>query len=244
MANGKPGIVVSVFNEKGGSGKTTTACQLAASLGRRNFDVLLADCDPQATSSNWASRYGGKNFPATCWQGFRYGENVATELGALASKYDIIVVDCAPSVEQPSTWGALLVSSLAIIPTRLNMQDLAALSAAKRLVRQAWDTVREHAIQAGLEPPKDFPVRVLPTAVRLHIQDDEKALATLAKDKEIPLAGVTFGDRKAFPRSMVYGSSVHAVPKSDESVKEVDALTDEVLTLLGMSLNQKERLAA
>lgn len=245
MANKRNGIVIAVFNEKGGSGKTTTTCQLAGALGRRGYDVLVADCDPQQTTSNWMARFGGENFPATCWQGFRYGESVARELGGLAPKYDIIVVDCAPSVEQASTWGALLVASLAIIPTRLNMQDLTAVPAAKRLIRKAWDVIREQAMHAGIAPPPDFPARVLATAARLHLQDEKAALESLRKDKEVPLASVTFGDRKAFPRSMVYGSSVHAVPKSEESVREVEALTDEVLSLIGLASHRnKERLAA
>lgn len=235
MANKPSGIVIAVFNEKGGSGKTTTTCQLAGTLGRRGYDVLVADCDPQQTSSNWIARYGGENFSATCWQGFRYGENVARELGGLVAKFDIVVVDCAPSVEQGSTWGALLVSNLALVPTRLNPQDLAALPAAKRLIKKAWDA-------AG----RDFPARVLATAARLHLPDEKAALNSLSKDADIPLSTVTFGDRKAYPRSMLYGSTVHAVPKSEDSVREVEALADEVLKLVGLPTvrGEGERLAA
>jgi chromosome partitioning protein len=229
------GIVISVFNEKGGSGKTTTTCQLAGTLGKRGYDVLVADCDPQQTSSDWIARFGGENFDATCWQGARYGENVAKELRTLVGKFDIIVVDCAPSVEQGSTWGALLVSNLALVPTRLNPQDLAALPAAKRLIRKAWDA-------AGV----DFPARVIATAARLHLPDEKAALRMLEKDTEIPLTKVTLGDRKAYPRSMLYGATVHAVPRAEESIAEVEALADEVLKLVGLpkARGQGLRLAA
>lgn len=228
MANKPLGKIIAVVNEKGGAGKTTTACQLAGSLGRRGFDVLVADCDPQQTSSKWISAKGGDNFHATVWQGHEYKENVVKQLQTLVGKYEIVVVDCAPSVEQGATWGALLVSDLVIIPTKLNLPDITALPAAKRLIKKAWD-------ESGVA----FPARVLPVAARMYMQDDRSAVEFLHKDKDIPPTAAIFGDRKAYPRSMYLGGTVHNVPKSEDSVREVEQLVDEVLRLVKLPASQE-----
>ncbi len=46
-------MIVTVWNGKGGVGKTTTAVAVAVALARRSEPVYLIDLDPQANASKW-----------------------------------------------------------------------------------------------------------------------------------------------------------------------------------------------
>lgn len=83
---------IAVFNRKGGSGKTTTAVNLAAALGELGARVLVVDLDVQGSASHWL----GREAPAR----FRLFPNTgAHDLGRLAERTGVLGVDLVPPPE-------------------------------------------------------------------------------------------------------------------------------------------------
>jgi len=87
------GRIIAITNQKGGSGKTTTAVNLAATLGDLNRRVLLVDLDPQASASNW---YGIHEEGKGLFEAFTESRNLQ----------DLIHQTCVPRVEliPSSSW--------------------------------------------------------------------------------------------------------------------------------------------
>jgi chromosome partitioning protein len=68
---------IAVVNRKGGSGKTTTAVNLAAALAERGLPTLLVDLDPQASATAWLSQVSDDDGPFDAYAGMQDLEALA-----------------------------------------------------------------------------------------------------------------------------------------------------------------------
>ena len=125
--------VITVFNQKGGCGKTTIAMQLAGSLGLRGFAALVVDMDPQGTASRWASAAAeGSDFPASVMSLAPMEGKMHREVKNHVEKYDFVFIDCPPAMNSAVPTSAMLISDLALIPIVPSPGDIWAAEAAKK----------------------------------------------------------------------------------------------------------------
>jgi chromosome partitioning protein len=213
--------VITVFNQKGGCGKTTVSMQLAGALGLRGHKVLVVDMDEQGTATRWASQAPDENpFPATLSNLAAMGGKMHREIRSQIGDYDYIVIDCPPAVHSPSPSSAMLVSDLALIPVVPAPADIWAVVAAKQLAAHA---------QATNELLR---VRLIPNMVQKNTTLARETLDVLSEDIEIPLATARLGSRSAYRECQLIGATVHKIPRARDAISEVENLVDEALALL------------
>lgn len=116
-------MILLVGGEKGGSGKSCLAQNLAVFFAsEQDASVLIADCDPQRTTSDWIqARNNNPSLTAiNCIQ--LYGK-IRNDLLSLNEHYDYVIVDCGGQ-DNLALRAAMSVADHVLIPMRPKRRDL------------------------------------------------------------------------------------------------------------------------
>lgn len=213
--------ILTVCNQKGGSGKTTVTMQLAGSFAQRGRRVLVVDADPQGTATRWAaSADDDKPFPASVAGLANAAGKVHREIAKFVDNYDLILVDCPPAADSPVPQSALLVSDLAIVPLVPSPLDLWASVGIREVISRMSDI--NESLQA-----------------RLLLNQAQPNLTLTRETMEIlPQFGIELFEtqwrqRTVYRQSAVFGQTVHDFDSRAAAAREeVENLADEVLALL------------
>lgn len=119
-------MIVSIINEKGGSGKTTLAVNLACKLSQEGDEVLLVDADPQRSTEAFINIRTNAELPLIFNSVTKLGDGLAREIKSLINKYDSIVIDTGGR-DSKEMRQALAISDIIIIPTVPSQYDVVVL---------------------------------------------------------------------------------------------------------------------
>lgn len=125
--------VISLLQQKGGSGKTTTAINLACGLIELGYKVAIVDMDKDKPDAyTWMTK-NDENHDFV----YNFDEKVVREeVLKLKTNLDFIVIDTPPNFQTVALKSALL-SDLIVIPSSPSGMDLSGLMEAKDLALTA-----------------------------------------------------------------------------------------------------------
>ena len=206
-------MIILIGGEKGGTGKTTLATNLAAQRAAAGVDVLLVDTDRQGSASFWATlRDDQADLPAVlCVQVF--GKGVARQITDLAGRYGDVVVDAGgrDSVELRS---AMVAADRLYVPVQASQFDVWTLEQMDELVAQA----------GAINPALQAAVILNRASTHPRVQEAAEAESLIAEFEHLNVSGVTVRDRIAYRRAAAEGRGVAEMPEPDaKAVNEMKA---------------------
>lgn len=202
--------------EKGGTGKSTLATNLAAWLACQGADVILVDTDRQMTASRWVDRRNAidPSVPRVhCAQKY---ENVYDTLRDLAGRYDQVIVD-AGGRDSEELRSALVAARILVCPLKASQPDIETSVHMDQLVKLA----------RSLNPVLDARLIVSMGPTNPVVQDAAAASALLKDLPEFRLSPVVIGDRKVYRDAMTAGLGVIEADNA-KAKAEIEALASEI----------------
>ena len=142
-------VVITVAQQKGGTGKTTRTANIgvAFAMSRR---VVLLDIDPQKSLGRWHSLRRSRSEPAATLAFFDLsGWRLPAELDRLRRDHDLVMIDSPPQLDTDAR-VAMRAADLVLVPIQPSMPDL---WAAEGTLRLAADERRTAHLMFNRTPP-------------------------------------------------------------------------------------------
>jgi len=212
------GITV-VGGEKGGTGKTTLATNIAAMLARDGKDVLLLDTDRQGTASLWATvrEEEGIEPRVPCVQ--KFGKGLPAQVRDLAERYEEIIID-AGGRDSLELRYALGVADRAYIPVQPFQFDIWTVRQMDSLVEMAKGINEKLSAYLILNRVSTNPV----------VREDREARDFIEQENFISLTllDAAIRDRIAFRKSARDGLAVVELRADRKAIVEIEELYEEM----------------
>ncbi len=205
--------VITISQQKGGSGKTTLAVHLAlAFIKYHNLKVAIIDTDPQGSLGKWfmirtEKKVSNDNLTfktASLW-GAQY------ESKSLKKDHDIVIIDTPPKIEsdaRPSIESADLV----LIPIAASHVDFWATGAIVEIAKKANKKI---LIQINRSSQRS----------KLITKTNE-----FIKSLDLSATKTIIGNRQIFASSMGEGKTAVEKQKKSSAVEEIKQLSEQILS--------------
>ncbi len=204
--------VITIAQQKGGTGKTTLAVNLAlAFIKYHNLKVAIIDTDPQGSLGKWFMIRSEKNISnqnltfktASLW-GAQYESKI------LKQDHDIVIIDTPPKIESDAR-PAIEASNLVLIPIAPSPVDF-------------WAT------ESIIEIAKKAKRKIL---IQINRANHRSKLISKTHEyiKSINISAIKtlIGHRQIFIASMGEGKTVVEKQRKSKAVEEIRKISEQIL---------------
>ena len=207
--------VITISQQKGGTGKTTLAVHLAmAFIKYHNLKVAIIDTDPQGSLGKWfmirsERKVSNENLTfktASLW-GAQY------ESKTLKNDHDIVIIDTPPKIESDAR-PSIEAADLVLIPMAASHVDFWATGAIVEIAKKANKKILAQINRSSqrsklIEKTKDF-----------------------IKSLDLKSTETIIGNRQIYTSSMGEGKTAVEKQRKGNAVDEIKKLSDQILNQL------------
>jgi len=207
--------VITIAQQKGGSGKTTVAANLAAVFAiKNNLSTTILDTDPQGSLGKWfitrQEKLKSKNtiqFKTASLWGAQY------EAKTLKEKSDLVIIDTPPKIDADGR-PAIEVADLVLIPISPSQVDF-------------WAT--ESIIELAKREKKEILILINRANAKSKLI---KEAVKFVNDMKVKKAKTILGNRQIFVSSMGLGLTVVEKQRTGKGCLEMSSLAKEIQSFL------------
>ncbi len=202
-------MIISILNQKGGTGKTTLAVNIAREYTRRDFKTLLVDSDSQGSALRWHEESGGELIDLTCLPVNTLDKDVVK----FKDSYERIIIDGIPKVS-PLTVCAIKAADVVLIPVQPSPYDIWATEDLVRLIKNRIE-ITDGKLKAAFIVSRHIKGTVL-----------GREINNLLFGSGIPVFSNVTCQRQEYAKSVQEGRTV--CEGSTEATKEIIAIVTEL----------------
>lgn len=197
-------MIILIGGEKGGTGKTTVATNLAAMRAIKGHDVLLIDTDKQGSASAWSDIRDLNNQSVRIPNVQKFGLNLPADVRDLKKRYRDIIID-AGGRDSVELRGAMIIADKMYIPVQASQFDIWTLSILNDMTAQA----------RGFNPNLSPQILINRASTNPVVNEIDEAREVIEDFEHLQLSPYILKERICYRKAAKSGLSIIELSKPD-----------------------------